>query len=72
LVEVGRKFSTPRATDKAQWEKIKYLVEHGFIFQSVYEQTKDGGYCKVSYPANLEEAREFVVKFREQAVEKVV
>jgi DNA-directed RNA polymerase subunit RPC12/RpoP len=68
LVEVGRKFSAPKSTDKPQWKKVQFLVEHGFIFQSVYEQREDKGYYKVSYPKTLKEAQEFVIKYKEQAV----
>lgn len=68
LVEVGRKFSAPKTTNKAQWEKVRFLVEHGFLFQSVYEQREDGGFYHVTYPASLKEAKEFVVKYKEQAI----
>lgn len=69
LIEVGRKFSAPKATDKSEWEKVKFLVEHGFLFQSVYEQRECGGFYHVTYPASLKEAKEFVVKYKEQAVD---
>jgi len=68
LFEVSRKFTAPKKTDKAQWEKVEYLVERGFRFQSIYEQREDGGFYKVSYPETLKEAREFVVKYQEQSV----
>lgn len=67
LTELSRKFSAPKSTDKAQWEKIKYLIEHGFLFQSVYEQLEDGGQYKVAYPKSIKEAQEFVIKYREQS-----
>ena len=69
LIEVGRKFSAPKATDKAQLDKVRFLVEHGFLFQSVNEQREDGGFYNVAYPASLKEAKEFVVKYKEQAVD---
>ena len=67
LVEVGRKFSVPKSNDKHQWEKVRFLVENGFLFQSVYEQREDKGHYKVSYPKTLKEAQEFVVKYAAQA-----
>jgi DNA-directed RNA polymerase subunit RPC12/RpoP len=70
LIEVSRKFSAPKSTDKSQWEKVRFLVKHGFIFQSVYEQKNDKGYYKVSYPKTLKEAHEFVIKYKDQAIEK--
>ncbi|WP_367155976.1 hypothetical protein [Methylomonas sp. HYX-M1] len=68
LIEVNRKFSAPKTADKAQWEKVKYLVEHGFFFHSVYERREDGGYYKISYPESLDEAKDFVIRYKEQAV----
>ncbi len=60
---LSRKFSAPRSNDFAQWEKVRFLVEHGFRFYSVYETTASGGKRVVSYPATLTEAHEFVRKF---------
>lgn len=67
LIEVSRKFSAPKSTDKPQWEKVRFLVEKGFIFQPVYERREDNGNHKVPYPKTLKEAHEFVVKFKDQA-----
>jgi predicted amidophosphoribosyltransferase len=69
LVEVSRKFSAPKSTDKPQWEKVQFLTEHGFIFQSVYEQREDKGHYKVRYPKTLKEAYEFVTKYKDQAIQ---
>ncbi|GGA82318.1 hypothetical protein GCM10011369_25370 [Neiella marina] len=68
LIELSRKFSAPKSTDTAQWKKVKYLVDNGFYFQSVYELREDGGHYKVDYPATLSEAKEFVVRFKDQAI----
>jgi hypothetical protein len=45
---------------------VRFLVEHGFLFQPVYELHEDGGKYKVSYPQTVEEAKEFVCKYQEQ------
>lgn len=45
-------------------------MEHGFLFQSVYELTEAGGRQKTSYPATFEQAKEFVVAFKSQAVNR--
>jgi hypothetical protein len=66
MVLLNRKFSAPAATDKAQWRKVEFLVEHGFVFQTVYETPRGGK--AVSYPATLEEAKGFVVTYAAQAV----
>jgi hypothetical protein len=56
---LSRKFKPPKARDAQQWAKVRFLVEHGFSFYSVYERTEFGE-IKVPYPKTLEEAREFV------------
>ena len=70
LIEVSRKFKAPKTSDKEQWAKVKYLVEHGFIFQSVYEQREVGVYYKATYPKTLNEAKDFVNKYNEQAIKE--
>ncbi len=62
------RFRPPKKSDDRQWKKVKFLVEHGFNFQKVYLQ--DGHiWYRQRYPDNLEQAKEFVVKFRDQAHE---
>ena len=68
MERLSRKFSAPRSADVAQWKKVQFLVEHGFRFYSVYEATASGGKQSVRYLSTLEEAKDFVVEFREQAV----
>lgn len=74
MTAVNRKFSAPKSNDLAQWKKVQFLVEHGFLFQSVYETAgKNDQYkmpLKVSYPATIEEARDFVIKYKSQAAIK--
>ncbi|MEZ9823238.1 hypothetical protein AB4238_21880 [Shewanella sp. 10N.286.45.A1] len=65
----GRHFKPPKKSDNAQWKKIEYLVEHGFVFQTIYEQREDSGYYKVSYSKTLAEAKDFVVKHKDKAVQ---
>ncbi|HRH77479.1 MAG TPA: hypothetical protein PK129_09060 [Cellvibrionaceae bacterium] len=68
MVEVNRKFSAPKTADNYQWEKVQFLVENGFIFQSIFDLRKDAGRYSVSYPKTLKEAQEFVVKYKDQSV----
>lgn len=72
LIELSRKFSAPKSSDTKQWQKVQFLVEHGFLFQSVYEQREDGGHYKVAYPKTIKEAEEFVVLYKSQAIKDVV
>ena len=64
---LSRKFSAPKSADVAQWKKVQFLVAHGFRFYSVYKAVESGGKQSVRYPSTLEEAKDFVVTFREQA-----
>lgn len=60
---LSRKFSAPDSKDLAQWAKVKFLIEHGFRFYSVYEPHQGGGMIRVDYPKTLSEAEDFVVRF---------
>ena len=62
----GRHFKAPKKSDKKQWQKIAFLLEHGFRFQKI--RFSGGHHNTVSYPNTLEEAKEFVVKYRKYAV----
>lgn len=66
---VGRHFKAPRRSDRAQWEKVRFLLEHGFRFQKI--RVGPHQHDTVPYPKTLEEAREFVEEFKEFGVEPV-
>jgi hypothetical protein len=68
MTRLSRKFSAPASNDLLQWKKIQFLVNHGFLFQSVYDKA-DGG-SNIRYPATLEEAKDFVIAFKMQAVSR--
>ena len=62
----GRHFKAPKKTDKKQWRKIQFLFEHGFRFQKI--RIGAGDIDSIPYPENLEQAKEFVVKYKEYAI----
>lgn len=62
---LSRKFAAPRSKELAQWEKIRYLIDHGFRFYPVFEPSC-GGMKTVRYPATLAEAKDFVQRFAPQ------
>ena len=64
-VNLGRHFKPPKKSDVAQWKKIKFLAEHGFVFQKI--RTDSNSYDSVPYPDTLPDAREFVVKYKKWA-----
>ena len=65
MTQLSRKFKAPKCSDAVQWKKVQFLVEHGFRFYTVYEQTEHG-VNRIAYPKTLEEAREFVKGHKRQ------
>ncbi|WNC68599.1 hypothetical protein RI845_00280 [Thalassotalea nanhaiensis] len=62
----GRHFKAPKKTDSKQWKKIEFLFQHGFKFQKI--RIGSGHHDVVNYPDTLEQAREFVVKYKNHAI----
>lgn len=63
MVELGRNFCAPTVTDSEQWNKVAFLVQRGFRFHTLYVRHDDGGCRRVSYPATLAQARDFVIRY---------
>lgn len=61
------RFRAPKKSDDKQWAKVRYLAEHGFVYQKVYRKRGDV-WSREEYPQNLEQARDFVTEFRDQAL----
>jgi hypothetical protein len=59
---LDRKFKPPPRNDIKQWQKVRFLYEHGFRFQSVPHVVPGQA---VPYPETLAEARLFVQRFRD-------
>lgn len=64
----GRHFKAPKKTDKKQWQKVTFLFEHGFSFQKI--RIGSGHHDVVPYPDTLEQAKEFVEKYKEYAIKQ--
>ncbi|HAH52295.1 MAG TPA: hypothetical protein DCL80_14005 [Balneola sp.] len=64
-INLGRHFKPPKKNDKKQWEKVKFLIENGFRFQKI--RTGPDHHETIPYPETLEEAKEFVVKYKKYA-----
>ncbi|BBM02436.1 hypothetical protein GL2_25100 [Microbulbifer sp. GL-2] len=62
----GRHFKAPKKTDLRQWKKVAFLFEHGFRFQKI--RIGSGHHDVVPYPETLEQAKEFVVKYKKYAI----
>jgi DNA-directed RNA polymerase subunit RPC12/RpoP len=66
LIMLSRKFKTPKQSDDKEWSKIKFLIEHGFRFYS-YIPSKHGVHQRVKYPETMQQAYEFVEKYKNGA-----
>jgi len=73
MILMTHRFRPPKKDDDKKWLTVKFLVDNGFTYQHIYEEieTKDKQKPKrinVSYPDNLRDAKEFVTKYRDQAI----
>ncbi len=66
MILMSHKFRPPTKNDSKKWQLIKFLANNGFIFQSIFETPSGGTHIK--YPTNLRDAKEFVVKYKEQSI----
>ncbi len=67
-VGVSQKFKPPRAVDDEQWDKVRPLICHGFLFHSIYNDSHE----LVRYPDSLREARAWVKKWEHMSAAGVV
>ena len=73
MILLPHRFRPPKMTDDKKWETVRYLIENGFCYQHIYlkMETKNGvtsyeNYAK--YPDNMRDAKEFVTKYKSQAM----
>jgi len=64
----NHKFKPPKKDDLKAWKVVSFLYEHGFTYQHIH---KDFSNLRIEnyadYPKNLDEAKEFVIKYKSQA-----
>ena len=68
-------FRPPNRDDIKKWKVAEFLKDHGFIFQHIYKDinTKNGIVSAenyVEYPTTMEDAKDFVLKYKEQALNR--
>ncbi len=68
-IRYDHKFRIPKISDDAQWKKVELLRDHGFYFQRVYDFIEKGSYQYASYPKDLNEAKEFVNKYKQFSID---
>lgn len=75
MIMLPHRFKPPKKTDDKKWETVKFLIENGFYFQHVYKnvESKSNGIIVsenyVKYPENIKDAKEFVEKYKNQALQ---
>ena len=69
-INLGRNFKPPKKSDLAQWKKVKFLVDNGFVFQKI--RVERNSIESIPYPETLSEAKEFVVKYRKWAIKRAI
>jgi hypothetical protein len=72
MTVLNQKFRPPKKADIKKWKIIEFLKDNGFVFQHVYKDySKRNGLVTsdnyVDYPTTIEEAQDFIQKYREQA-----
>jgi hypothetical protein len=71
FVFYNHKFRPPPKDDLKAWKVVSFLYEHGFTYQHIYKDL--GLYNRyvsenmADYPMTLDQAKEFVVKYKGQA-----
>jgi hypothetical protein len=61
------RFRPPKKSDDKQWAKASFLSNNGFYFQKIYRK-KGPVWQRERYPEKHEEAKKFVIEFRDQAL----
>ena len=69
------RFRPPKKSNNKGWELVEFLISNGFPFQHIYqiesnECHKKLSYNYVSYPKNLLDAKEFIIKYKKQSKNK--
>ena len=58
-------FKPPRKDNIGAWKVVHFLYDNGFVYHHLREEDT-GNYAK--YPDNLIDAKDFVIKYRDQAI----
>ena len=73
LIDLPHRFRPPKKNDLAKWEVVKFLTQNGFYYQHIYDNGEHLDYVNrkrsyVRYPEKMGEAKEFIVKYKNQAI----
>ncbi|MDB4925632.1 hypothetical protein [Mucilaginibacter sp.] len=59
-------FQPPRKNDLNAWKVVRFLYNNGFIYYHIRNETNTG---TVRYPHTIIEAKEFIEKYKDQAID---
>jgi rRNA maturation protein Nop10 len=58
-------FQPPKKSDLKAWKIVQFLFDNGFIY---YHIRNEADTSTVQYPRTMLEAKEFIVKYKDQAI----
>jgi hypothetical protein len=71
----NHKFRPPKKDDIRAWTVVGFLYENGFTYQHVYKDLTIYRWAssenQAEYPQSLEEAKDFVLKYKSQSIKEV-
>ncbi len=70
MILLPHRFRPPKKGDDKKWQVVKYLLNNGFHYQHISKALEPGEEKFAEYPETLSEAKEFVKKFKNQAIKK--
>jgi DNA-directed RNA polymerase subunit RPC12/RpoP len=65
-VWLSQKFKAPPKRNVQAWRVVRFLVDRGFWYGSVYELDDEGCRRSVAYPKTMAEAGKFAQRFKSQ------
>jgi len=66
-IAVNQKFKPPKKSEIKKWEVVKYLIENGFDYSSVYSEREKGHFQTIGkLPENMRAAKELVNKIKQK------
>ena len=75
MEELYHLFQPPKQTDIKKWKVVKYLVDNGFRYYHVWETVIKNSKGEITgyqnyakYPESMNDAKEFVTKYKDQAI----
>ncbi|MBE7177322.1 MAG: hypothetical protein INR69_13005 [Mucilaginibacter polytrichastri] len=74
MLLLPHRFRPPKKNDEKGWNLVQFLIENGFRYQHIFEngiELREHYNRKikyVQYPDNIRDAKEFIEKYKSQAI----